>query len=97
MSLTTKKELERYKKEHKVRPKTKLTIRPKEESKKVKNNKGNYDRVEKLPNCTRYTLRNKLNRTDGPAIEYADGYKEWWVNGKLKRRKYPTKKKVKTK
>ena len=22
-----------------------------------------------------------LHRTDGPAIEFADGGKEWWVNG----------------
>jgi hypothetical protein len=22
-----------------------------------------------------------LHRTDGPAVEYADGNKEWWLNG----------------
>ena len=26
-----------------------------------------------------------LHRLDGPAYEYADGYKEWYVNGKLHR------------
>jgi hypothetical protein len=26
-----------------------------------------------------------LHRIDGPAIEYADGYKAWWVDGKLHR------------
>jgi len=26
-----------------------------------------------------------LHRLDGPAVEYADGSKEWWVNGKLHR------------
>lgn len=25
------------------------------------------------------------HRTDGPAIEYANGYREWWVNGKRHR------------
>ena len=27
-------------------------------------------------------LDGKFHREDGPAIEYADGYKEWWLNGK---------------
>ena len=27
----------------------------------------------------------KLHRVDGPAIEWANGAKEWWVNGKLHR------------
>ena len=27
----------------------------------------------------------KLHRTDGPAIEYSDGTKEWWLDGKLHR------------
>ena len=26
-----------------------------------------------------------LHRTDGPAIEYVDGHKEWWQNGQLHR------------
>lgn len=27
-------------------------------------------------------LNDKRHREGGPAIEYADGYKEWWLNGK---------------
>ena len=27
----------------------------------------------------------KYHREDGPAIEWADGSKEWWVNGELKK------------
>ena len=30
-----------------------------------------------------------LHREDGPAIEYADGDKEWWINGKLHREDGP--------
>ena len=26
-----------------------------------------------------------LHRTDGPAIEWANGYKSWWLNGQLHR------------
>ena len=30
----------------------------------------------------RWRLPNrKLHREDGPAVEHADGRKEWWVNG----------------
>lgn|GEM_PF-6891629 len=28
-----------------------------------------------------YYFRNRRHRTNGPAIEYADGPKEWWHNG----------------
>jgi hypothetical protein len=31
---------------------------------------------------TIWYLNDKLHREDGPAIEYADGYKAWWLNGK---------------
>jgi len=31
---------------------------------------------------TAYFLNYKLHRTDGPAIEWDDGYKEWWINDK---------------
>ena len=23
--------------------------------------------------------KGQLHRTDGPAVEYADGYKQWWI------------------
>ena len=26
-----------------------------------------------------------LHREDGPAVEYSDGFKEWWINGDLHR------------
>ena len=29
--------------------------------------------------------RNYYHRTDGPAIEWSDGDKEWWLNGMLHR------------
>jgi hypothetical protein len=32
-----------------------------------------------------YNDKDKRHRLDGPAIEYADGYKAWYVNGKLHR------------
>ena len=27
--------------------------------------------------------KGEIHREDGPAIEYANGYKSWWVNGKF--------------
>jgi hypothetical protein len=27
-----------------------------------------------------WMLHTKIHRDDGPAIEYADGYKSWWLN-----------------
>ena len=36
------------------------------------------DRVE-------YRLNGQLHRIDGPAVEYLDGYKEWYANGKRHR------------
>jgi hypothetical protein len=32
-----------------------------------------------------YNENDKLHRLDGPAIEYADGGKSWWVNGERHR------------
>ena len=29
-----------------------------------------------------WSLNDKFHREDGPAIEYTDGEKEWWFNGK---------------
>ena len=43
-----------------------------------------YDHKETDPFGTTvyYNADNELHRTDGPAIEYANGYKEYWVNGR---------------
>jgi|SRR6056300_2046676 hypothetical protein len=41
---------------------------------------------------TRYYSDRKmtiLHREDGPAIDYASGFKEWWINGKLHREDGP--------
>ena len=32
-----------------------------------------------------YNEKNYLHRLDGPAVEYADGGKDWWVEGKRHR------------
>ena len=32
-----------------------------------------------------YNADGQLCRVDGPAVEYADGYKAWYVNGQLHR------------
>ena len=29
-----------------------------------------------------WTLNGELHREDGPAIEWSDGTKKWWINGK---------------
>jgi len=29
-----------------------------------------------------WTLKNKFHREDGPAIEYDNGFNEWYLNGK---------------
>jgi hypothetical protein len=34
-------------------------------------------------------LNDELHRTDGPAIEQADGSKQWWLKGKLRRTEEP--------
>jgi hypothetical protein len=34
-------------------------------------------------------ISGNLNRTDGPAIEWADGHKEWWIDGKRHRTDEP--------
>jgi len=31
---------------------------------------------------TKWYLNDKLHREDGPAVECADGYKAWYLNGK---------------
>lgn len=44
---------------------------------------------DKLGNKEWYNSKNQLHRLDGPAIEYRDGQKEWWVNGKRHREDGP--------
>ena len=36
-----------------------------------------------------WMLNDKLNREDGPAVEYTDGTRIWWLNGKLHREDGP--------
>ena len=36
---------------------------------------------------TYWLLDNQRHRKDGPAIEYADGHKEWYFNGEFQRSK----------
>jgi hypothetical protein len=36
-----------------------------------------------------YNLKNQLHREEGPAVEYLDGYTEWYINGKLHREDGP--------
>ena len=36
-----------------------------------------------------FNLEGKLHREDGPAVEYADGGKEWYVNGQIHREDGP--------
>ena len=38
-----------------------------------------------LPDRVEYRLNGKLHREDGPALEFANGDKEWWIDGKLHR------------
>jgi hypothetical protein len=33
----------------------------------------------------RWRVDGVLHRTDGPAVEYTDGFLAWWVNGRLHR------------
>jgi hypothetical protein len=30
-------------------------------------------------------MNGKRHRIDGPASEYSDGTKEWWINGRLQK------------
>ena len=49
----------------------------------------NYNKVKTNRLGTKlYYLDDKLHRTDGPACEWADGHKEWWLNGRLQPENY---------
>ena len=39
--------------------------------------------------ATRYYVDDKLHRVDGPAAEYTNGSKGWWINGQLHRQDGP--------
>ena len=46
--------------------------------------------MDRQPTCKTYSTGHKawyldgnLHRTDGPAVEWADGDKEWWLDDKL--------------
>jgi hypothetical protein len=41
--------------------------------------------VDEDKNICWYNDKENRHRLDGPAIEWANGHKEWWVNGKLHR------------
>ena len=43
----------------------------------------NYNKVETTKYGKFYSLDDKLHRTDGPAIEYANGTKHYYINGNL--------------
>ena len=42
-------------------------------------------KVTKGQQTTEYCVENKLHREDGPAMEFANSYKSWYLNGKLHR------------
>lgn len=37
----------------------------------------------------KYTVKGRIHRTDGPAIEYTDGTKEWYLDNRLHRENAP--------
>jgi hypothetical protein len=41
--------------------------------------------VDENKNIHWHNDKDEYHRLDGPAIEWANGHKEWWVNGKLHR------------
>ena len=55
------------------------------------NKKEQFIHINEYGTKCHYSDRNMeiLHREDGPAIEYADGDKEWWINGKLHREDGP--------
>jgi hypothetical protein len=48
-----------------------------------------YVETDKRGNRFWHNQDGQLHREDGPAIEWADGMKEWWVNGQLHREDGP--------
>lgn len=48
-----------------------------------------YMKTDKYGHRFWYNQDDQLHREDGPAIEYANGTKEWWLNGQLHREDGP--------
>ena len=48
-----------------------------------------HKKTDRNGTTTYYNEKDQPHREDGPAIEDADGSKEWWVNGKLHREDGP--------
>ena len=46
-------------------------------------------RIDDNGNRRWYNKKDELHRVDGSAIEYENGDREWWVNGKLHREDGP--------
>ena len=46
-------------------------------------------RTDNLGNVYYFNSSNRLHRIDGPAVEYADGGKEWWLHGERNREDGP--------
>jgi hypothetical protein len=45
----------------------------------------NFNKVERTKDGIFYSLNDELHRIDGPAIEYSNGSKAWYQNGKRHR------------
>lgn len=45
--------------------------------------------IDRYGNKTWKNYKRKLHRTDGPALEWGDVHKEWWVDGKRHREDGP--------
>jgi hypothetical protein len=43
----------------------------------------NGGELHEYPNAKFYYMNDKRHREDGPAREYPEGDKEWWINGEL--------------
>lgn len=43
----------------------------------------NFNRIETIIGNKYYYLNNHLHRLDGPAIEYSDRYKVWYLNDEI--------------
>ena len=44
------------------------------------NNAGQLDRIEYAEGCKIWHQNGQCHRTDGPAVEYTNGHKVWFIN-----------------